>query len=84
MREHEDAKRHHPEAEDRQKSEKAAADQSRSCRDPTNARPWKGDFEAWKNKSPARGIYPVSTLCQSSNSLHFRHFLLFLLPSTDG
>lgn len=84
MREHENAKRNHPEAEDREKPEKAAADQSRSCRDATTARPWKGDFEAWENQSPPLRIDPVSTLCQSPNSLHFRHSLVFLPPSTDG
>jgi len=77
MGEHKQARWNHPEAEDRQKTEKTASDQSRSCNDTTSTRPRKRDFEAAKTKSAPFGIYSVFTLCQSSNSLQFRRFLVF-------
>jgi hypothetical protein len=84
VRENEQTGRHHPEPEDRQKTETATTDQGGSGEDSTATGAWKGNFEACENQSATFCINPVSALCQCSNSLHFRQFSVFLPPPRDG
>jgi hypothetical protein len=68
MRQHDQAERHHPEAEDREKAEKSAADQRSPSDDSTGARARHRNFEPTQDETPARMIKAVAAFGHAKNS----------------
>jgi hypothetical protein len=71
MRENDQAKRQHPEAQDRQKAQKATADKRRSRHDSTRPGTGNGDFELAEHKATSLLVEPIATFWHSRDSLHF-------------